>query len=123
MLGALLWALSPRITGEAEPWDSLGLYYFGGLFIAGFVAAWIFPKRFWLAPIGLYVGQMGYVWFATLAGHLPSGPLWPLGACMGLGMCVIALAGATLTFGIAGMADLLLTRERSGRAAREGDRG
>lgn len=111
MLGALLWALSPRFTGEAEAWDSAGFYYFGGLFIAGFVAAWVFPKRFWLAPIGIYVGQMGYVWFATVTGRLPGGGLWLLGACTGLAMCVIALAGAALTFGIARLADSLQTRK------------
>ena len=101
--GALIWALSPALTGNVEAWDAT-LYYCAGLYISGFVAACFAPSRFWIAPIGVYCGQVAYVACGQITGSLPAGPLWILGACMGLGYCALALAGAVVPGGIAQLA-------------------
>jgi hypothetical protein len=103
ILGALLWGASPVITGEREPWDSSTPYYSIGLLVCGFVAACFGPKRFWIAPCGIYVGQFAYAFLV-----LPGGPLWVLGLIFGAVHCVVALIGATLPFLI-----YLMCRRRS----------
>jgi hypothetical protein len=86
--GAILWGTSPIWSGKKEPWDSaFGLYMIlltcGGLFAA------IAPRRWWAAPAGLVVGQVGYQ-VATGAGSL-----WPL-AMMLLSVLAVPAAGVAL---------------------------
>lgn len=81
------------MTGEVEPWDATSGYYSAALLVAGFVAALVFPARFWIAPVGVYVGQFSYAFAA-----LPLGPLWPLGLLIGIAYSLLALLGATLAF-------------------------
>ena len=95
LLGALIWGASPLVTGHREPWDANLGFYTVGLIVAGFLSALISPRHFWLAPLGIYVGQSIY----ALA-FLPKGPLLPLGLLIGLGFCTLALAGAAGAFGI-----------------------
>ena len=70
LLGAIVWFLSPYITGEVEPWDAFPLFYLVSLIIAGIIAA--IPKTASLASIyvGAIVGQ-----FLYMLVFLPSGPL------------------------------------------------
>ena len=60
LLGMAIWWTSPMFTGHEEPWDAEFRYYVGVLFLGGFVAAIFLPKAFWVAPIGVYVGQLLY---------------------------------------------------------------
>jgi hypothetical protein len=93
LLGALIWWASPLVTGEQEPWDAPLGYYVYALVVAGFTAAWIWPSRFWLAALGVYVGQCVYALV-----FLPGGPLWMVGLVSGLVFSLFALLGATIAF-------------------------
>jgi hypothetical protein len=63
LLGIAIWWTSPWITGQDEPWDADGRYYVWALFAAGFVATVFLPKAFWVAPIGVCMGQLLYGWY------------------------------------------------------------
>jgi len=69
--GWAIWAASPIVTGEVEPWDSMTAYYSGTLFAAGFLSALFWRHGFYWGPIGIYVGQIAYLWLA----HHPGGPI------------------------------------------------
>ena len=60
-LGLLIWALSPMLAGNREPWDARGPYYAASLFIAGLVPALLEPRRFWVWPVGVYLGQCLFI--------------------------------------------------------------
>ncbi len=92
VLGAAVWALSPSLSGVTEAWDHPP-YYITSLFIAGLLAACCGPRQFWLAPLGIYVGQTLY---AVL--FLPGGPLWMIGMVFGAASSIVALAGAAVPF-------------------------
>ena len=63
--GALVWALSVPITGLREPFDAAGYYYFAAMFIAGLLAALPAPRYWWVAVIGIFLGERFYA-FAML---------------------------------------------------------
>ena len=58
--GAIVWGLSVPITGMREPFDSPGFYYFVATFIAGVLAALPAPRYWWIAPVGIFVGERLY---------------------------------------------------------------
>jgi len=89
--GALVWALSPWLTGYVEPWDADGLFYAGALIVAGSVAGAITPRPLWALYLGALIGQLGYELI-----FLRLGPLFFLGAAFLLGYSVIFLAAAAL---------------------------
>ena len=92
ILGMAIWWTSPMLTGHVEPWDVPGKFYIGMLFAAGFVAAAFLPKAFWVAPVGVYIGQLLYVVYL----YEPHGAVfWPLGMIVAAFYCAAALAGAT----------------------------
>lgn len=72
--GAVIWLLSPLVTGHAEPWDAGGAYYFAALLVAGAVTGWLCPRR--IAPVlpGIALGQFAYMLLV-----LPIGSLWAVG--------------------------------------------
>jgi hypothetical protein len=91
LLGMAIWWTSPALTGKPEPWDAEGRYYLGALFVAGAFATVFLPKAFWLAPIGVYVGQLLFCLYV----YDPEGAsLWPLGMVLAVFYCIAALAGA-----------------------------
>jgi hypothetical protein len=94
VLGAVIWLASPSVTGKREPWDSPSYYYVVALFLAGFVAALPYPRAFWIAAVGVYVGQFAYA-FAVIG----FSPLAVVGVVFGLFYCVIAVVGAALMYG------------------------
>ena len=89
ILGALIWALSPLLTGQAEPWDADGPIYVIALVAAGLIAGAFIPKSLWAHYLGSVVGQLGYE-----ALFLNIGPLFLLGAVFLLGYSAIFLTAA-----------------------------
>jgi len=73
-LGALIWALSPSITGYTEPWDAKSAYYYVALFVAGTLVAIPGKRPLWAVYVGVILGQFLYVLF-----FLSFGPLLPVG--------------------------------------------
>ena len=95
--GALVWALSPWLTGHVEPWDADGLFYAGALIVAGSVAGAITPRPLWALYLGALIGQFGYELIIQRIG-----PLFLIGAVFLLGYSVIFLAAAALAGSIRG---------------------
>ncbi len=93
LLGIVIWWASPMVTGHDEPWDAGGKYYLGTLFLAGFVATIFLPKAFWVAPIGVYVGQL---LFGLYLYDPESASLWPIGMVLAIFYCLAALAGSLM---------------------------
>lgn len=71
-LGWMIWALSPAIAGHIEPWDADSACYMVALFFGGYMATLIHPPSWWLASLGIYVGQVAYceLWYSRF---LPPG--------------------------------------------------
>lgn len=88
-MGAMIWYLSPILAGEVEPWDSPTHYYPASLFSCGFILACISRRHLWIAPIGIGIGQVVYI-FATTE----IGPLWPVGMAVLSVYSIFAIAGA-----------------------------
>jgi hypothetical protein len=76
--GALIWFLSPMMTGYSEPWDAKSPYYVVSLFLSGALAGLLVRKRLWLVPLGVILGQLLYI-----ISFLPLGPLFALGIIYG----------------------------------------
>lgn len=92
LASALVWALSPALTGHREPWDAEGLFYVTALVAAGSVAALFSPRPLWAHYLGTFLGQLVY---ELLFLHV--GPLFLLGAVFLLGYSIIFVAAAALT--------------------------
>lgn len=89
--GALVWALSPWLTGYQEPWDADGFFYFGALVVAGSAAGAITPRPLWALYLGALIGQLAYELI-----FLRLGPLFLLGAAFLLGYSAVFLVAAAL---------------------------
>jgi hypothetical protein len=61
LLGILIWFLSHPLTGRREPWDADQPYFLVSLTIAGAVVGMLTGRRFWLAIVGLYAGQLAFM--------------------------------------------------------------
>lgn len=95
ILGALIWALSPRLTGLREPWDGAFAYYFGSLFLAGLVSALPCPRHWWKGTIGVYLGQYAFMFIVYGLGNL-----WPLSLLIGGVFMVVSLLGGAIVFAL-----------------------
>ena len=89
--GALVWAVSPWLTGHREPWDAGGLFYVVALVVAGSLAGLLAPKPLWAHYLGALIGQLDYEML-----FLRIGPLFLLGAAFLLGYCIIFLVAAAV---------------------------
>lgn len=83
LLGAIIWALSPLISGSREPWDAQNHYYPVALAITGLIAGMTGPRVRWAFFAGVLLGQLG---FMTL--FLATGPLALAGL---LFLCIYSL--------------------------------
>ena len=90
--GAAIWALSPTLTGHAEPWDVDGVYYPAMLFVAGIVLGAIGPRAIWVHAVGIVLGQLLYMVI-----FLPLGPLLLVGIVFLVGYSVLTLGGVVLS--------------------------
>jgi hypothetical protein len=91
-LGALIWFISPFLTGVVEPWDAESPYYFVSLLVAGALVGVLVPNHLWAVLLGIVVGQLIYMLV-----FLPSGPLLALGVVFLVGYGFLALLGALVT--------------------------
>lgn len=87
ILGALIWFLSPVLTGHAEPWDG-GAYYWVALFFAGLIGYAVYPRSILMTIIGIYIGQL----LALLI--VGMGPLFLVGTVLLAVYSLVALSGA-----------------------------
>ena len=108
--GATIWAASPRLTGEREPWDAGGLYYVGALVLTGLAIGLLAPIRppadrrasLPLPPVdlgyllvlysGVLAGQFGYV-----LSFIPRGPLLVVGLGFLAVFSGLSVLAATIT--------------------------
>jgi len=105
VLGALIWILSPILTGEIEPWESFYLYSFA-LFLAGFLPASFSAQRSWLAAVGAWLGQMAASYLVLYPAE-PFGPsMWPLGLLFVCLFSLLSVVGA----GVGAVVHLTLRR-------------
>jgi hypothetical protein len=89
LAGGGIWALSPLITGHAEPWDASGIYYTAALVLSGFLSGLLAATPLWLLYIGSIFGQVMYLFL-----FLPSGPLIIVGLVFLLLWSLLFLGGA-----------------------------
>jgi hypothetical protein len=87
--GAMVWALSPFLSGQVEPWDTKGLYYSVALLIVGLTVGLARPKHVWSHYAGIVLGQLTY-----MLCFLPGSPLILVGVAFVAAYSIIALAGA-----------------------------
>jgi len=89
--GALVWGLSPLLTGELEPWDSRSGYYGIGIAVASALSGLLAGRQLWLPIIGTYLGQVIY----CLLFYHPGGPvIMPIAISAGLFGVIPAVIGA-----------------------------
>jgi len=88
---AMVWGLSPWLTGHWEPWDAHALYYPGGLLVSGALAGLLSPRPLWAHYLGAFIGQLAYEIIA-----LRVGPLFMLGVVFLLGYTIVFPVGAAL---------------------------
>lgn len=89
LFGALIWALSPSISGRAEPWDADSAYYLFALPLAGFVGGLLAGGPLWAHYTGVVLGQFMFGLLFTGAG-----PLMVLGLAFLAAYALLYLAGA-----------------------------
>lgn len=92
---ALIWVLSPLLTGHTEPWDADGQFYFSALVLAGLCAGALIPRSLHMHYLGAVAGQLGYeLWLGNV------GALFLLGAVFLLIYSTIFVAAAMLASGL-----------------------
>mgnify|MGYP001563853319 CR=1 FL=1 len=111
-LGLLIWTLSPMLAGHREPWDAQGPYYMVSLFIAGLVPALIEPKRFWVWPIGVYLGQVLFIIGASFLLPYAGANLAAAGIVIMVFYMVPTVIGAAIGAGIRTVAARVTTRTK-----------
>ena len=87
--GAIVWALSPSLSGQVEPWDATGFYYSVALLIVGLTVGFARPKHVWSHYAGIMLGQLTYMLL-----FLPGSSLILVGVAFLAVYSIIALAGA-----------------------------
>ncbi len=87
----MVWALSPFLSGQVEPWDAEGFYYSVALLIVGLIVGFARPKHVWSHYAGIVLGQLTYMLFIPV---LPGSSLILVGVASLAVYSIIALAGA-----------------------------
>lgn len=94
--GYLIWALSPSMTGHAEPWDARSPYYWAALLVAGTLIGLIEPKMFLTSSLWVVAGQALYVVGEVIFANKDTGLLFPMGLLAMLVLSVPCYLGAFL---------------------------
>ena len=82
--GAAIWALSPALTGEVEPWDANTVFLPIAIVIVSLILGFLFPKNPLVSSAGLLLGQVTYILIL-----LPIGPLILVGLVFLLGYVIV----------------------------------
>lgn len=92
--GAAIWALSPAMTGHAEPWDSGSLYYVTALALLGLALGALSARALviLLIALGAWLGQVLYIVL-----FLPLGPLFVAGLVILAAYLVLPVIGAAVS--------------------------
>ena len=98
LIGMGIWALSPIVTGEKEPWDSTSLYYPFALLLVGLLLGIVYPRALWVYPIGIILGQIVY----SIA-VIGLAPLMPIGIMFVVAFTALTIVGVTVGMGIRGL--------------------
>lgn len=88
---ALIWILSPWLSGRTEPWDAEGPFYLVALTVAGALSGALAPRPLWAHYVGAFAGQIIYELVA-----LRIGPLFVLGALFLLAYSLVFAAAAAV---------------------------
>jgi len=104
--GAAFWALSPVLTGHAEPWDAESVYYPLSLLAAGVVLGAVRVRRSWAHYLGVFAGQLMFMLL-----FLPLGALWVLGVVFLAIYSLLTLAGSLAA---------IVIRKRAGKFSGDG---
>ena len=88
---AMIWVFSSAVTGNAEPWDAPGAYYFAALALAGAISGAIVPRHLLIQYVGAIVGQALYELL-----FLKIGALFVLGLVFLAAYSIIFLAAAAV---------------------------
>jgi hypothetical protein len=107
VLGTLIWALLPILTGRAEAWDAPA--YWPTVIVTSFLLGIVAPVRAWRWGMALVAGQLGAALAQSLEG---AGNLFPLG------LALLVVLGALCAFlsWLGGAVRLAIGRSRSARA-------
>ena len=98
-VGWSIWAFSKAVTGAVEPWDASGSYYWWCLAAGGFLCALVCPRCWFLAPLGIYVGQIAYMETIYGPSLRPGDPVFlPAFIAVAVFGMLPALVGAVLAF-------------------------
>ncbi|MDA0814613.1 MAG: hypothetical protein O3C21_19735, partial [Verrucomicrobia bacterium] len=92
LLGALIWFLSPLVTGHREPWDANPPFYPFALVASGFIPACFSARWFWLWAAGAWLGQV--IAFLFLVVRSGNAGLWPISLVFLCVCSLLSLAGA-----------------------------
>ena len=100
LLGLVLWLSSPTLVGTPEPWASSERTYLVLLFFSGAVLGFFEPRDFWVAPAGLYLGQLLAILIQAILGGSSSGEPLALKPLFLITYSLFSLVGAALTGGV-----------------------
>ena len=89
VIGFLAWFLTPYLAGVTEPWDS-GWYFIIFLLII-VIIGFLIPTRWWLWPLGLYLGQLLHLIYMKLAHPYSEAATWWLLGVVVLTITIIPL--------------------------------
>jgi hypothetical protein len=87
----LVWASSPWLVGQREPWDADVRFYPFALFVVGSLAGLLSPRPLWAHYVGSVVGAVAYEVL-----RLSVGPLFVLGMAFQLGYSLVFLVAAAV---------------------------
>jgi hypothetical protein len=110
LCGGVVWGLSVPLTGAREPFDSPSLYYPVAMLMAGVIAALPAPRCWWVAVIGIFLGERLYAFVM-----LPETRAWLL-----FGIVVNALIPTWLPAAIGAVGVFVLDRQLTKRSSGRG---
>ena len=111
LCGAVVWGLSVPLTGAREPFDSPSLYYPVAMLVAGVIAALPAPRYWWVAVIGIFLGERFYAFVM-----LPETRAWLL-----FGIVINALILTWLPAAIGAVGVFVLNRRLTKRSSERGE--
>ncbi len=108
--GAAVWGFSIPVTGMREPFDSPSNYYILAMFLAGVIATIPAPRYWWLAVVGIFVGERLYALVM-----LPETRAWLLFGVF-VNLLILSWLPAALGAFVVYIGNRQLTKRSSGRS-------